>query len=133
MSESFNIHMLYQQINSCVFVLSSGSESRSHINRLCVGMEMVGWGFEEHFWPLLLSLHLCIGNCILTRDYGDRGWVGAHRTTLIIIYLFYLIVYILQSPALNPSNIRYQDGNCWIHQNLTILASRLFLVIRNEA
>lgn len=133
MSESFNIHMLYQQINSCVFVLSSGSESRSHINRLCVGMGKVEWGFEEHFWPLLLSLHLCIGNCILTRDYGDRGCVGAHRATLIIIYLFYLIVYILQSPALNPSNIRYQDGNCWIHQNLTILVSRLFLVIRNEA
>ena len=114
------------------FVLSSRSESRLHINRLCMGMKKVGWGFEEHFWPLL-ALHFCIDSCILPRGYGDRGWIGAHRIILIIVNLFNIIVCMLQNPTLNPSNLCYQDGNWWIHQNLTILISRLLLVIRNEA
>ena len=93
------------------FVLSSRSESRSHINRLCMGMGKVGWSFEEHFWPLLLSLHLCIDSLILPRDYGDRGWIGAHRIILIIMNLFNIIVCILQNPILNSLNLRYQDAN----------------------
>ena len=93
------------------FVLSSRFESRLHFNRLCMGMGKVGWGFEEHFWPLLLSLHLCIDSFILPRDYGDRGWIGPHRIILIIVNLFNIIVCILQNPTVNPLNLCYQDGN----------------------
>lgn len=94
-------------------VLSGGSESRSHINGLCAGVGRVGQDFEENFCPLLLPLHLSIGNSILPRDYEERGWIRAHKTTLIITYLFSLLFSIFQSPTLNPSNNRCQDGNYW--------------------
>lgn len=54
---------------------------------------------------MLLALHLYIDSFILPRDYGDRGWIGAHRIILIIMNLFNIIVCILQNPTLNPLNL----------------------------
>lgn len=47
------------------FVLSSRSESRLHINRLCIGMKKVGWGFEEHSGPCWPSTFvLTVASCL---------------------------------------------------------------------
>lgn len=135
MSESFNIHMIYQQINSRVFVLPGGPESRAHSNGLCVGDGEEGRGGARRKISgpcCYLLLHLRICNYILPGDYDDRVWIKARKATLIIIYLF---SYCLHPSKHNFKTIKQscQARNCWVCQNLTILVSRLLLVIRNEA
>lgn len=99
MSESFNIHMFYQQINFCIFVFLGGSDSWLHING-CVR----GWGEWGGALRKVSGLMFEYWQLHPLGDYGDRGWIGVYGATLIILYLFYLIFCTLQSPTLNPSN-----------------------------
>ena len=90
---------LANTINLCVLYFQVG---------LRAGRILISYVWEWGRWagaPLLLSLHLCIDSFILPRDYGDRGWIGAHRIILMIVNLFNIIVCILQNPTLNPLNL----------------------------